>query len=66
MRVDCRKLFSKYLFLVGEIGGNDYLVPLTFHRLTEEQVTAYVPTVVEAINNATEVGSAIPPRLCIP
>ncbi|RWW06586.1 hypothetical protein GW17_00030074 [Ensete ventricosum] len=50
----CRKLFGKSLFLVGEIGGNDYLVPLTSHRLTLEQVTAYVPTVVEAINNATE------------
>ncbi|RRT70571.1 hypothetical protein B296_00036315 [Ensete ventricosum] len=48
------KLFGKSLFLVGEIGGNDYLVPLTSHRLTLEQVTAYVPTVVEAINNATE------------
>lgn len=46
---------SKSLFMVGEIGGNDYLGPWAFNMLTQQQVTAYVPTVVEAIKNATEV-----------
>lgn len=41
--------------MVGEIGGNDYLGPWVFNMLTQQQVTAYVPTVVEAIKNATEV-----------
>lgn len=41
--------------MVGEIGGNDYLGPWVFNMQTEQQVTAYVPTVVEAIKNATEV-----------
>ncbi|KAG6523527.1 GDSL esterase/lipase At5g45910-like [Zingiber officinale] len=50
----CKKYWRKSLFMVGEIGGNDYLGPWAFNMQTEQQVTAYVPTVVEAIKNATE------------
>lgn len=51
---DCEEHFKKTLFLVGEIGGNDY----NFQFLagaTIDQIRPIVPLVVGAIVNATSV-----------
>ncbi|KAJ4846874.1 hypothetical protein Tsubulata_011877 [Turnera subulata] len=49
---ECDKYFKKSLFLVGEIGGNDYNYPF-FVGGSLNQLRAAVPLVVEAITNAT-------------
>ncbi|XP_019162133.1 PREDICTED: GDSL esterase/lipase At5g45910-like [Ipomoea nil] len=49
---DCANYFKKSLFLVGEIGGNDYNYPF-FVGATLEQLKAAVPFVVGAIIEAT-------------
>ncbi|KAL0407411.1 UNVERIFIED_CONTAM: GDSL esterase/lipase [Sesamum latifolium] len=51
-RQDCARRFQKSLFLVGEIGGNDYNYPF-FAGGTIQQLKALVPLVVETIANAT-------------
>ncbi|KAL0300684.1 UNVERIFIED_CONTAM: GDSL esterase/lipase [Sesamum radiatum] len=51
---DCAGRFQKSLFLVGEIGGNDYNYPF-FAGGTIQQLKALVPLVVETIANATSV-----------
>lgn len=45
---ECKNFFKRSLFLVGEIGGNDYNYPF-FIGGTIKQVKATVPVVVEAI-----------------
>ncbi|XP_072965376.1 GDSL esterase/lipase At5g45910-like [Typha angustifolia] len=50
---DCSRYFSKSLFLVGEIGGNDYNYGF-FVGKTLEEMKSHVPKVVEAIVNSTE------------
>ncbi|PKI64668.1 hypothetical protein CRG98_014957 [Punica granatum] len=47
------KYFKKSLFLVGEIGGNDYHIPLLYIGAPIEQVRPLVPLIIEAIINAT-------------
>ncbi|XP_057764371.1 GDSL esterase/lipase At5g45910-like [Salvia miltiorrhiza] len=49
---DCAKYFKRSLFLVGEIGGNDYNYPF-FVGGTITQLKATVPAVVGAISAAT-------------
>ncbi|KAL2494903.1 GDSL esterase/lipase [Forsythia ovata] len=49
---DCAKYFERSLFLVGEIGGNDYNYPF-FVGGTIKQLKALVPLVVETIVAAT-------------
>lgn len=49
---DCNNYFKKALFLVGEIGGNDYNYPF-FVGGNIKQLEAMVPLVVEAIVGAT-------------
>ncbi|PON99123.1 Lipase [Trema orientale] len=49
---ECESYLKKSLFLVGEIGGNDYNYPF-FAGGTIQQVRALVPLVVEAITKAT-------------
>lgn len=49
---DYGNYLKKSLFLVGEIGGNDYNYVL-FSGGTIQQIEALVPIVVEAITNAT-------------
>ncbi|CAN6445071.1 unnamed protein product [Victoria cruziana] len=44
-------LSSSSLFLVGEIGGNDYSYAF-YHGMTIEKVKTYVPDVVTSIENA--------------
>lgn len=53
---ECREYFGKSLFLVGEIGGNDYNYPF-FVGGSIKQVKALVPVVVEAIAGAISVSS---------
>ncbi|KAK4793655.1 hypothetical protein SAY86_024090 [Trapa natans] len=51
---ECDDYFKTSLFVVGEIGGNDYNVPLLFTSGSSlEQVRSFVPAVIEAIINAT-------------
>lgn len=52
--VDCTDYLSKSLFLVGEIGGNDYNYAF-LQGLSMAQIQAFVPRVVEAIAGATSV-----------
>ncbi|CAN1143522.1 GDSL esterase/lipase At1g28570 [Linum perenne] len=47
----CKDLFKRSLFLLGEIGGNDYNFPLT-DGLGLEQVQQLVPFVVRTITSA--------------
>ncbi|XAR66554.1 Sinapine esterase [Bertholletia excelsa] len=49
---ECEKFFKRSLFLVGEIGGNDYNYPF-FTGGSIKELTALVPLVVEAIAAAT-------------
>ncbi|KAK4399206.1 GDSL esterase/lipase [Sesamum angolense] len=49
---DCAKYFKRSLFLVGEIGGNDYNYPF-FVGGNVTQLKALVPAVVETIAAAT-------------
>ncbi|KAI3456177.1 hypothetical protein Pfo_012840 [Paulownia fortunei] len=49
---DCANYFKRCLFLVGEIGGNDYNYPF-FVGGTITQLKAMVPVVVETIAAAT-------------
>lgn len=51
---DCAKYFERSLFLVGEIGGNDYNYPF-FVGGTIKQLKALVPLVVETIVAAISV-----------
>ncbi|KAJ3701184.1 hypothetical protein LUZ61_004889 [Rhynchospora tenuis] len=50
----CSDYFSKALFIIGEIGGNDYIFMLLSNK-TVDYVRSYVPTVVDTINTAAEV-----------
>ncbi|XP_078175142.1 GDSL esterase/lipase At5g45910-like [Carex rostrata] len=49
----CNDYLSKALFILGEIGGNDYDYMLFSHK-TIDYVKSYVPTVIETINTAAE------------
>lgn len=50
---DCDAYLKKSLFLVGEIGGNDYTVGGFLAGRTMQQVEAFVPLVVDTIINTT-------------
>ncbi|TVU22868.1 hypothetical protein EJB05_32589 [Eragrostis curvula] len=49
----CKEYFSRSLFLVGEIGGNDYNYAF-FKGKTLDDAKTYVPTVASAVTDATE------------
>ncbi|KAJ8761073.1 hypothetical protein K2173_000752 [Erythroxylum novogranatense] len=51
---ECKDYFKKSLFLVGEIGGNDYNYA-AFIGQSIKQLRTLVPLVVEAIMNATSI-----------
>ncbi|XXG90160.1 hypothetical protein AAC387_Pa12g1988 [Persea americana] len=51
---DCRKILSEYLFLVGEIGGNDYNHPFIM-GWTIQEMQPLVGPVVNAISSAIKV-----------
>ncbi|KAL4189439.1 hypothetical protein AMTRI_Chr08g165420 [Amborella trichopoda] len=50
----CKSYFKKSVFLVGEIGGNDYNYAFIQGK-SIEQVKSYVPDVINAIMNAASV-----------
>ncbi|KAL5986173.1 hypothetical protein ACLOJK_028167 [Asimina triloba] len=50
-KFECGRMLKKALFLVGEIGGNDFNYALLRGKSTEE-VTKYVPRVVQTIKDA--------------
>jgi high-affinity Fe2+/Pb2+ permease len=50
---DCAKKLGGALFLVGEIGGNDYNYAF-FQKRSIEAVKAYVPQVVKSIMDFTK------------
>ncbi|KAM7519677.1 hypothetical protein LguiB_018639 [Lonicera macranthoides] len=50
---DCAKKFKRSLFMVGEIGGNDYNYAL-FQGKSVEEVEAMVPDVVQTIKDAAQ------------
>lgn len=52
--VDCFMKNGKALFMVGEIGGNDYNYAF-WQGKTIEEVKTMVPEVVETIKQATKV-----------
>ncbi|XP_028766511.1 GDSL esterase/lipase At1g28590-like [Neltuma alba] len=47
----CNKVLEKSLFVVGEIGGNDFNKPLVARRSLEE-ITSFVSHVINAISSA--------------
>nr|CAB3473744.1 unnamed protein product [Digitaria exilis] len=47
---DCSDMMSQSLFLVGEIGGNDYNLPL-LARMPFDNVTAFAPIVIAKISS---------------
>ncbi|XP_020251369.1 GDSL esterase/lipase At5g45910-like [Asparagus officinalis] len=51
---DCSKYFKKSLFLLGEIGGNDYNYLLLLGRVTIQQVYTYVPMVIQEVADAAQ------------
>ncbi|KAK2632162.1 hypothetical protein EUGRSUZ_L01923 [Eucalyptus grandis] len=51
---ECDDYFKKSLFLVGEMGGNDYIFPFIF-GLSVKQLRAWVPQVVGAIARAIRI-----------
>ncbi|MED6165313.1 hypothetical protein PIB30_098395, partial [Stylosanthes scabra] len=48
---ECKELLGRSLFLVGEIGGNDFNHPL-FLRKSVEELRTYVPDVINEISSA--------------
>ncbi|WVZ72784.1 hypothetical protein U9M48_021191 [Paspalum notatum var. saurae] len=72
---ECKEYFGKALFVVGELGWNDYGVVLVGGKGVDE-VQTYVPRIVETISAATEklindgataiVVSGISPMGCAP
>ncbi|WJZ96502.1 hypothetical protein VitviT2T_015184 [Vitis vinifera] len=48
---NCNELFNSSLFLMGEIGGNDYGYPF-FQGRSLEEIRTYVPPVIHAIASA--------------
>ncbi|XP_072997646.1 GDSL esterase/lipase At2g27360-like isoform X1 [Typha latifolia] len=50
---DRREIMSNSLFLVGEIGGNDYNQPF-FQGRTIEEIRTYVPSVINVISSSIE------------
>ncbi|XP_037411190.1 GDSL esterase/lipase At1g28600-like [Triticum dicoccoides] len=47
---DCVDMMNKSLFLVGEIGGNDYNVPLT-SLVPVEKIRSFAPSVISKISS---------------
>ncbi|XBI18343.1 hypothetical protein VPH35_060146 [Triticum aestivum] len=47
---DCMDMMSKSLFLVGEIGGNDYNLPL-FYGVPFEKIRTFTPSIIAKISS---------------
>ncbi|XP_010912640.1 GDSL esterase/lipase At1g28650 isoform X2 [Elaeis guineensis] len=48
---DCKGILSSSLFLMGEIGGNDYNHPF-FQGKTVDEIRTFVPSIISAISSA--------------
>ncbi|WOL01477.1 hypothetical protein Cni_G10193 [Canna indica] len=48
---DCKKMLQNSLFLLGEIGGNDYNNPFT-QGLSVDEIRSFVPRVIQTIGSA--------------
>ena len=59
-----RKITSTSLFLVGEIGVNDYLVAALGRNRTVGEVNTFVPRVVAAVRSVVTVSSIARCVLC--
>lgn len=53
--VECEGIFSSSLFIMGEIGGNDYNEPFVQGR-TVDEIRTFVPDVISAISSTLKVG----------
>ncbi|KAK1267900.1 GDSL esterase/lipase [Acorus gramineus] len=51
---DCNEYLSESLFVLGEVGGNDYNLPL-IQGVSLEKVLQFVPKVIETISSAAKV-----------
>jgi hypothetical protein len=51
---DCRDYFSRSLFIVGEIGGNDYIAMFN-SRLKMTDLRSYASTIVQTIAGTIKV-----------
>jgi hypothetical protein len=54
----CQDYFGKSLFVLGEIGGNDYNFALSSGKSISEAMS-YVPAVMDTIKQAAEVSTSI-------
>jgi hypothetical protein len=52
-------MMNKSLFLVGEIGGNDYNLPF-FTEVSFEKIRTFTPSVVAKISSTIKVSYALP------
>lgn len=52
---DCAKKLSNSLFIVGEIGGNDYNYAFSQGKTLEEVMNQVVPPVIQVIKDAVRV-----------
>ncbi|KAK9087772.1 hypothetical protein Syun_030166 [Stephania yunnanensis] len=52
-KFECELILKKALFMVGEVGGNDYNYAF-FQRKSMDELKALVPHVVQSIKNASE------------
>ena len=57
--LECNQKLEKALFLVGEIGGNDYNAA-AFGNKPMEVLRSLVPDVVQVIMNVVKVSSLLP------
>lgn len=55
---DCSDMMGQSLFLVGEIGGNDYNLPL-LSRLPIEKIRSFTPSVVAKISSTITVSICV-------
>jgi hypothetical protein len=52
-------MMDKSLFLVGEIGGNDYNLPI-FTEVSFEKIRTFTPSVIAKISSAVTVSPSLP------
>ena len=55
MPAERQDIMSSSLFLLGEIGGNDYNHPFFQNRSFADEIRPLVPKVIDKIENATKV-----------
>lgn len=53
---DCREILKEYLFLMGEIGGNDFNHPF-FMGWSIQKIRSFVGPVIHAMSSAIEVST---------